>query len=180
MDTNDGTGLREELQQLQQTWASDAACSRLTRGYRAACDHHAKALGAALSAVAPPPVLEGCAPGWGIAGNYGDGKWRCFREGASQTYLGYPKATANEAIAETHRLAMLAAIPAALAQPEGGDAVLFRYYNELTNTEQAAVEYALKALKVGVWHVKLANDDRAGRAAEALARYIVESRETKP
>ena len=52
-------------------------------------------------------------------------------------------------------------------------------YESLTDAERAAVEYALDELKTcGIdAGFRLANDDRAGRAAEALARYIVESRD---
>lgn len=48
------------------------------------------------------------ATGWDVAGNYGDGKWRAFRLEKQQTYLGDPKSSEMEAIAETHRLAALA------------------------------------------------------------------------
>lgn len=50
------------------------------------------------------------ATGWDVAGNYGDGKWRAFRLEKQQTYLGDPKSSEMEAIAETHRLAALAAL----------------------------------------------------------------------
>ena len=52
-------------------------------------------------------------------------------------------------------------------------------YESLSETERAAVECALDELKTCCIDAgfTLANDDRAARAAEALARYIVESRD---
>ena len=52
-------------------------------------------------------------------------------------------------------------------------------YNEkLSDAERACIENALDMLKLDcAFHgVKLANDDRAARAAEALAVYIVDSK----
>lgn len=54
------------------------------------------------------------------------------------------------------------------------------YNNQLTREERSAVEWALDELQnrlndLGT-DIVLANDDRAGHAAEALARYIVASR----
>jgi hypothetical protein len=44
------------------------------------------------------------AEGFDIAGNFGDGKWRCIRTASPQTYIGNPQKTYEAAIAETWRL----------------------------------------------------------------------------
>ena len=73
---------------------------------------YARAAIAALRQPVPDAVREEVvgaiakpATGWDVAGNYGDGKWRAFRLEKQQTYLGDPKSSEMEAIAETHRLA---------------------------------------------------------------------------
>ncbi len=54
-------------------------------------------------------------------------------------------------------------------------------YESLINSHKEAIEYALDGLRIYLASlsareaVKLRNDDAAGRAAEALAAYIVES-----
>lgn len=53
-------------------------------------------------------------------------------------------------------------------------------YESLTEAERDAIEAALDKLKDEVLDncgFSLSNDDRAARAAEALARYIQESKE---
>lgn len=54
------------------------------------------------------------------------------------------------------------------------------YWNSLNDTEREFVEEALDtltALMDGQFAVKLAGDDRSSRAAEALAAYIMESKQ---
>lgn len=48
-------------------------------------------------------------------------------------------------------------------------------YWSLTEEEQAAIEEALDTLELELGS-KLANDDRAAKAAEALAVYVLSSR----
>ena len=57
--------------------------------------------------------------------------------------------------------------------------LMHRYNNELTQSLRDAVENALDVLRddVAFNGVRLAGDDRAARAAEALAVYILESME---
>lgn len=52
------------------------------------------------------------------------------------------------------------------------------YTEQLTDDERQEIEIALDCLKDGIMVLggKLAGDDRAARAAEALAVYIVASR----
>ncbi len=80
--------------------------------YKRGATAYARAAIAALRQPVPDAVREEMvgaiakpATGWDVAGNYGDGKWRAFRLEKQQTYLGDPKSSEMEAIAETHRLA---------------------------------------------------------------------------
>jgi len=52
---------------------------------------------------------------------------------------------------------------------------LMETYEQLTQDEKLSVEAVLDELEICLG-VTLAKDDRAARAAEGLARYIVESR----